>query len=188
MKSAILAVGLVFASTAAFATDAPKGMIEYAQTQFQTWIEVPEVVNAIRAQNIRTADLSEDDIVALDNTWRAEVTSNGAMVAEVLGNALSKYLSGKVESESQVIREVFVMDARGLNVGQSAATSDYWQGDEAKHQQTYGVGPGAMHASPIELDESTQAYQGQVSFSITDPDSGEVIGAVTFGVDAQPFF
>jgi hypothetical protein len=43
-----------------------------------------------------------------------------------------------------MITEMFVMDAKGLNVGQSDVTSDYWQGDEAKWQKTYGAGPGVV--------------------------------------------
>ena len=87
-----------------------------------------------------------------------------------------------------MIAEVFIMDAQGLNVAASAVTSDYWQGDEAKFQQTYGVGPDAVHISEVELDESTQTYQAQVSLSLTDPATGALIGAVTFGLNAQAFY
>ena len=58
--------------------------------------------------------------------------------------------------------EIFVMDAVGLNVAASDTTSDFWQGDEAKWQQTYSAGSGAVHISDVELDESTQSYQSQV--------------------------
>ena len=67
-------------------------------------------------------------------------------------------------------------------------TSDYWQGDEAKVQKTFGAGAGAVFVDEIELDESTQTYQGQVSFALTDPASGEVIGAVTIGLAASAFY
>ena len=77
------------------------------------------------------------------------------------------------------------MDAQGLNVAASSVTSDYWQGDEAKHQETYGKGAGAVHFSAIEFDESSQMYQAQISISLSDPDSGAVIGAMTIGVDAD---
>lgn len=76
--------------------------------------------------------------------------------------------------------EIFVMDNRALNVGQSGPTSDYWQGDEAKWQQTFLVGADAVHISKIEYDESSKAFDFQLSFSIVD--GNEVIGAVTFGV------
>ena len=77
------------------------------------------------------------------------------------------------------------MDAQGLNVAASDMTSDYWQGDEAKHSETYGAGPDGFHISEIEFDDSTQRYQAQVSFTLIDPATGSAIGAVTVGVDAE---
>ena len=75
------------------------------------------------------------------------------------------------------------MDAQGLNVAQSDVTSDYWQGDEAKWQETYNTGN--VHIGDVELDESTQTYQAQVSLPIFDPESNAVIGAATFGVNLE---
>lgn len=37
-----------------------------------------------------------------------------------------------VEASGRLCTEIFVMDARCLNVAMSDTTSDYWQGDEAK--------------------------------------------------------
>ena len=75
------------------------------------------------------------------------------------------------------------MDGKGLNVGQSDVTSDYWQGDEDKWQKTFLAGAGAVHVSEVEFDESSQTYQSQFSMPIVDPATSTVIGAVTVGVD-----
>jgi hypothetical protein len=79
------------------------------------------------------------------------------------------------------------MDNHGLNVAQSAVTSDFWQGDEDKWQQSYGdgTGDGAVHISEVEFDESTGVFQSQVSLPIKDPATGKLIGAITFGVNVQ---
>jgi hypothetical protein len=77
------------------------------------------------------------------------------------------------------------MDAKGLNVGQSDLTSDYWQGDEAKWKKTYLVGPKAMHVGGVKTDQSTQTLQSQLSMAVVDPASGKVIGAVTVGVNVE---
>ena len=37
----------------------------------------------------------------------------------------------------------------------------------------------------VEFDESTQTFQGQVSVTIVDPASGEAIGAMTLGLNAE---
>lgn len=189
MKSKLCAAALVFAAAPALAADANQKMVDYAQQYISSIAGNTDVIAAIAAQNTRTADLSGADIVALDTTWRDEVDgSDRPMINEVLGNPVSDFLTGLVGQSDGVITEVFVMDARGLNVGQSAVTSDYWQGDEAKFTETYMVGPDAMHVSEVELDESTQTYQAQVSVSIADPATGDPIGAITFGIDATSFF
>ncbi|MEP0701455.1 MAG: hypothetical protein ABJC67_08925, partial [Lentilitoribacter sp.] len=108
--------------------------------------------------------------------------------SEVMTRDLSVFLGQQVEASGGRITEIFVMDALGLNVAASDVTSDYWQGDEAKYSESYGAGPGAVFVDAVEFDESAQSYQGQVSVSLTDPATGEVVGAMTIGLNAEAFF
>jgi hypothetical protein len=102
-----------------------------------------------------------------------------------VGNPLSAYLRELKKQHEMVITEMFVMDAKGLNVGQSDITSDYWQGDEAKWQKSFGAGAGAVFVDDVDWDESTQRFQTQISTTISDPVTQEVIGAITIAVDAD---
>src|SRR3546814_14062372 len=105
----------------------------------------PVVIDAIKAQNAKHASLAQDKIDALDKQWRAE-TKAGAkpLIDSVIGNPLSAYLKKKEADSKGLVTEIFVMEDKGLNVGQSDVTSDYWQGDVAKWQKTYSVGPKAI--------------------------------------------
>ena len=157
-----------------------------AKSTIQEWVRSPIVIKAIRNQNARHADLSQADIVAMDKKWRAETSSaNRPMIDRVLSNELSRFLAQVSKEQHGIVTEVFIMDNRGLNVGQSAVTSDYWQGDETKWQKTFLVGPDAMIVDDLELDESTQTFQTQLSMSITDQATGKVIGAITVGIDVE---
>ena len=150
----------------------------------EAFLSDPRIADAIKAQNDRHAGLSQSRIEELDKQWRAETaTAGGALIGQVLGNDLSAYLANVQESSAGLFTEVFVMDNKGLNVGQSGLTSDYWQGDEAKWQETYGKGAGAMLIDEVEFDESTQTFQSQLSMVVTDPATGEAIGAITVGVN-----
>jgi hypothetical protein len=144
------------------------------------------VVNAIRSQNKANSGLAQSEIDALDKKWRAE-TGAGArpMINEVLGRPASKKLLGFKNEGEGLFTEIFVMDNLGLNVAQSDATSDYWQGDEAKWKKTFLAGPTAVFVDDVEFDDSTQTYQAQVSLAIADPDNGAVIGAITIGVNVE---
>lgn len=185
-RTLIAATALValtaFSATAQDAHVAP--VTDYIETNVKPWLSDPVLVDAVKAQNAKNAGLAQADIDALDKKWRAETEgSSKEMIDGVLGNALSQFLKAKQQEAGGLITEVFVMDNKGLNVGQSDVTSDYWQGDEDKWSKTYGAGPDAIFIDGAEKDESTQMLQSQGSIAIKDPASGEAIGAITVGIN-----
>lgn len=146
----------------------------------------PVLIDAIKAQNAISGSYDQAKIDALDAQWRAEVdAASKPLIDATLGNAASMYLSGVQEEAMGKYTEIFAMDAKGLNVAQSTLTSDYWQGDEDKFSASFGAGANAVHIGEIEQDESTQAFQSQVSIPISDPATGALIGAITVGVDVS---
>ena len=185
-RTLIAATALValtaFSAAAQDAHVAP--VTDYIETNVKPWLSDPVLVDAVKAQNAQNAGLAQADIDALDKKWRAETEgSSKEMIDGVLGNALSQFLKAKQQEAGGLITEVFVMDNKGLNVGQSDVTSDYWQGDEDKWSKTYGAGPDAIFIDGAEKDESTQMLQSQGSIAIKDPASGEAIGAITVGIN-----
>ncbi|MEO1189131.1 MAG: hypothetical protein AAFW60_08660 [Pseudomonadota bacterium] len=186
-KTVSLGIALaMFGAATASANEYESRLSALAQAEIAAIASSPQVIEAIRAQNAETASFGQPKIDELDQTWRAEVGSSGqTMISEVLGRSASQYLSDQREASAGLFTEIFVMDGKGLNVAQSDVTSDYWQGDEAKWQDTFGQGPGAIHISEIEEDESTQTFQSQVSMTIVDPDNGAAIGAITVGVNIE---
>ncbi|WP_439154554.1 type IV pili methyl-accepting chemotaxis transducer N-terminal domain-containing protein [Yoonia sp.] len=158
----------------------------YTRDELATWLVDPDLIAAVKAQNLGHADLTEDAVIALDQDWRAQAKAGGGpLIDKLINEPVSQWLLARQNATAGFVTEVFVMDNKGLNVAQSAVTSDYWQGDEAKWQETYNVGPDALHISDVEFDDSTGFYQSQASLPITDPETGDIIGAVTFGVNVQ---
>jgi hypothetical protein len=189
---AVLALAAGLAGAAAGADPAGAADISgaaraLADSRIRAWASDPAVVAAVREQNARTAGLTEAEIVGLDRRWREETAGATAkpLVDSVLGNRLSAFLRDAKKGGEGLYTEIFVMDAKGLNVGQSDMTSDYWQGDEPKWRESFGHGPDALHLGEVEQDESTQAFQAQISLPVVDPAGREVIGAVTVGVDVE---
>jgi hypothetical protein len=183
---AALFAGLAMAA-ASWAAGPHEGPIRnFAQNTVEQWVSDSMVIDAIKKQNARNADLTQDEIIALDKKWRAETRSGSRpLIDGVLANEVSRFLSRARRDQHGIVTEIFIMDNRGLNVGQSDVTSDYWQGDEGKWKKTYLVGPGAILIDDLELDESTQTFQTQLSMSITDQATGRVIGAITVGIDVE---
>lgn len=161
----------------------------YAESQLKEWIADPALVAAVKAQNAKNAQISQSEINALDQKWRAEVGSDGAkpMVDGVLELPVSKWLAEKKSTSGGLLNEVILMDNKGLNVAVSTETTDFWQGDEDKWKQTYGNGSGRTHVSAVEFNQKSGTFQSQISLPVSDPATGELIGAVTFGVNVQSF-
>ena len=161
----------------------------YAHDELARWLLDPQLILSVREQNTTNAELEQAAIDALDLEWRKEVKENGGeLISEMMSRPLSGVLKQAQAHTAGMITEVFVMDDKGLNVGQSAVTSDLWQGDEAKWQEVFPADGLDMHVSDVEFDASTGFYQVQVSMPVSDPISQTHIGAITFGVNVQPLF
>ena len=186
LKFAAASALLLVLATPAIANEFEPALRELAETRIKEMVRDPQIIAAIKSQNDKTAGLDQAEIDALDQTWRSEVGSGSTPTIDpVVNGPLGQILRAAAEESEGLFTEIFVMDSRGLNVAASDTTSDYWQGDEAKWQQTFGTGGDAVHISEVELDESTQSYQSQISVSVVDPATNQPIGAATFGVSVE---
>ncbi len=189
MKHAILGAALIALAVPAAANEFEITMREYLATEIAGWAADPVLIDTLKSRNSETEELSQADIDALDATWRAEIGSaDTPTITPILVNAASDFLRERVAASDGAMTEAFIMDARGLNAAASDVTSDFWQGDEAKFQETFDVGPEAVHIGEVELDESTQTYQAQVSVAIVDPVTQVLLGALTVGVNPEALY
>lgn len=159
-------------------------VLEYAENELQEWINDPVIIYAIKEQNARNKDVSKLKIKRLDKQW-IEGGRYGPMLLELLDRQASVIARDRRELSNGVVNEIIVMDDIGMNVAISDPTSDFFQGDEAKWLETYLVGPDAVHIGDLEFDDSTQKVQTQVSLTVTDPETGQAIGAVTLGISLE---
>ncbi|MFB2551562.1 PDC sensor domain-containing protein [Ensifer soli] len=160
----------------------------YIETHVRPWIEDPLIVSTLKTLNLRNSYLTFPDIDELDARWRLEFTGRPKpLIDSIRNNPLSQFLAERQADANGFITEIIVMDARGLNAGVSEPTSDYWQGDEPKWQKTYLVGAGAVFIDEPQRDDSTNANQVQASLTITDPETGQPIGAITVGINLEAF-
>lgn len=151
--------------------------------QVREWVETPVVAMTLEAQNARYADLDQSAIDALDQQWRAETEKDDQpLIAATLSSPLSNYLLQIQAGSLGLYSEIFVMDANGLSAGQSAITSDFWQGDEDKFLKTYPEGPDAVFIDVAEYNDGTGTWRAQINMTVVD-DQGRPTGAVTVEVN-----
>lgn len=155
---------------------------DYLIDEVRQWAGSPVVLMTLEASNARYAGIDQAGIDALDKQWLAErEVEDQPLITAVLSSPLSNYLT-RIQADSQgLFTAIFVMDGSGLNAGQSAITSDFWQGDEAKFQNTYKVGPDAVFIDEVEMNEDTGAEIRQLNMSIAQ--DGKVVGAITVDVN-----
>lgn len=104
------------------------------------------------------------------------------MIDKMLHSNASKVLDAMREASGTVYGEIIIMDRRGLNVAISDATSDYFQGDENKWSRPFLMGKNGIFVDTVEFDESVQAFTSQISLTLEDPETEELLGVVTFSV------
>lgn len=187
MKKLCRAAGLAAVAILSLAWAGPAAADErlirdYLVDEVRQWSSSPVVMMTLEASNARYLGLDQAGIQALDQQWVAErEVEDQPLITAVLSSPLSNYLT-RIQADSQgLFTAIFVMDGSGLNAGQSAITSDFWQGDEAKFQKTFQVGPDAIFVDDIEINEDTGAEIAQLNMSIAQ--DGKLVGAITVDVN-----
>ncbi|WP_275782608.1 hypothetical protein [Pararhizobium gei] len=156
----------------------------YVEINVKPWVDSPLIVQSLRDSNRRHAGLGPPDIEKLEAQWNLELSSSvQPLIHSIVDTALSAFLRKKQVAAEGAITEILVIDAKGLAIGESDIATDLFQGDELKWQKTYLAGPGAVFIDKAQKDQSTQTLQSQASITISDPQTGKAIGAITVGIN-----
>ncbi len=178
-----LILGLTVSASPVFAGGHQGKVQAYLDAEVSKWIGSSELINAVAQQNIDHFGITEQEIERLDQRWRKERNlGGGSLISSIMGNELSAWLRGVKAASGGVITEIFVMDNVGLNVGQTNGTGDLMQGDEAKWQKTYLVGPEAVLIDGVEEDGGVNVAQASLTVA---RDNGFRLGAVTIGINVD---
>jgi hypothetical protein len=144
------------------------------------------VVDAVKEAN-KEATKSLDEIIQLDNKWRATYGID-EWIGGFLNNPCADYLR-RVQRDAaggsgrSLYAEIFVMDKQGNIVSETDKTTDYWQADEDKFIKSFAYGKGDIFIGEAIFGESTNRYLIQVSAPILDIDTRRAIGVITVGID-----
>jgi hypothetical protein len=160
---------------------AAKTMVE---TEMRPMLELSIVVDPVKAHNAAYPNApTAEEVIELEQQWYAQKTTTpGDLLREVNDNALSQFLKQLKAISGGRITEILIMGHHGRLVAESDVATDYYQGDEPKYLETYPKGPDAVFVDNVKFDQSANAVQAQASFTLTDPKTGEPIGAATVGL------
>lgn len=152
--------------------------IELLKSEFA---QDPVVIETVRTYNEANKDLTAEEIASMDKAWRTTPGFNDLM-KEILLNPCSKRLTA-FQDKYDGFAEIFVTDTRGLNVGMTNKTTDYYQADEDWWVRAFAGGQGLFYRGEIEYDESAMSESIPVYVPVIDPQTRKAIGVIKAVVD-----
>ncbi|MNF95932.1 hypothetical protein D3C84_787040 [compost metagenome] len=157
------------------------------RVHLQRWGRSQSLLDSLRRNGgpaLQPATISD-----LDQQWRNELESpRQPLIDSIRQLPASALLAGIQRQHAPLFNELILTDQRGLIVGMSEVTSDYWQGDEAKFNNARTLKPDQLLIEPISYDASTQSFQVQVSAPLHDPQQRDFLGVLTFGINIEAAF
>ncbi|MDF3013723.1 MAG: hypothetical protein K0Q78_1927 [Cellvibrio sp.] len=154
--------------------------------KIERWKRLPKLESTLTERNLVSRRFTRQEIAARDKKWAQAFTQNDfAYPIELVDQELSARLREVKKQSLEMITEIIITDARGLNVAISDMTSDYWQGDEEKFTEVFSKPADTMHFGEINYDESTKRFQLQLSVPLYTKDKLAPLGIMVFGVDVE---
>lgn len=177
----LIVVSLAFLPSPAMAEQEPKLLEQILQAKIvktEALVADKFVVRAVEAQNAKMAHISKDEIASEDSKWiqsKAGDVYDQSVIKGYLSNDCSEFLK-KFQQENPGFKEIFITDAKGLNVCQTNKTSDFYQADEEWWTRAFENGKGASYFGQMAYDESARSESYPIMVPVRDPATGKAIG------------
>lgn len=128
--------------------------------------------------------LTQSDIDALDQSWRDEAdAANRPVITAYLQVPISNYLAHIMAGTHGLLLEAFIADARGLNVGLSVPTSDFFQADESWFNTALALPVGEHFLDTPEYDAELGVWRVRVALPISDGTASGRAGVMSADVN-----
>lgn len=159
---------------------------ELLTRKIERWKKLPKLEPLLKERNLKSRGLSKQEIAGRDKKWIQAFTQNDfAYSIDLVDQEMSARLREIKKQSQDVITEIIITDARGLNVAISDMTSDYWQGDEEKFTEVFSKPANTLHFGEISYDESTKRFQLHLSVPLYTEKKFKPLGVMVFGVDVE---
>lgn len=138
---------------------------------------------ALDKANAAQSGYTDKQIAVLDRQWVQEaMAGKGPLIQAVEEQSVSAQLRGLQEKFSGLFSEAFLVSLKGLNLAESAPTSDYYQADEAFFAEAVAR-PDELYIGAIEYDHSSARFQVKVSWAVRR--GNDVLGVMAVGLNIE---
>ena len=153
-----------------------KQVLENKIELLQNIAKDPRIIEKVRISNYNNRDLYLSEILKIDEKWR-ETEGIDNFIKSFLTNESAQYLIDFQEEHDEFV-EIFITDKKGLIVGETNKTSDYYQADEQWWVKAYNQGTGNTFYGKIEYDESAMAESIPIYVPVIDSGINKSIGVI----------
>lgn len=136
----------------------------------------PQIIEIIKRFNEKNQEKSISDILKDDKKWK-ETKGIDDFIKPFLINDCAQFLI-EFQEQYDEFPEIFITDEKGLIVGETNKTSDYYQADEQWWIKAYNDGIGRIYFGEIEYDESAHAEAIPIYISVMDFQYKKAIGVI----------
>jgi hypothetical protein len=153
-----------------------KQVLENKIELLQNIAKHPRIIEEVKISNSNNHGLNLSEILKTDKKWR-ESKGLDDFIKSLLTNESSQYLIDFQEEHDEFV-EIFITDQKGLVIGETNKTSDYYQADEPWWIKAYNQGAGNTFYGEIEYDESAIAESIPIYIPVIDPGINKAIGVI----------
>ena len=153
-----------------------KQVLENKIKLLQNIAKDPRIIEKVNISNINNHNLKLSEILETDQKWRNTEGLDG-FIKSLLTNESAQYLIDFQEKHDEFV-EIFITDKKGLVIGETNKTSDYYQGDELWWIKAYNDGSGAIFYGEIQYDKSAMAESIPIYIPVIDPGTNKAIGVI----------
>lgn len=159
---------------------------ELVEPRLQRWVQLPRVQTALVEHNRLMESLSRNDIQERKDQWqKAFAQRRYDDIEHWLDVDLSREMSGWVAVSDGVLIQTVLMDAHGFTVAAGAMPADYWLGNTAVYEQAVASQPGQLTFDAVRFYRSTERFNAHVSVQVVQPDTEEILGVLSVGVNVE---
>jgi hypothetical protein len=143
--------------------------------------EDPLIIKTIRESNVKNKYISLKEIMRLNKRWIA-AEGIDEFIKGFIANQCAQRLIEFQEAHDGY-SEIFISDEKGLVVGATNKTSDYYQAGEDWWVKGYNEGRGKYFYGEIEYDENAMSEAIPIYVPIIDLDTKRAIGVMKVIID-----
>lgn len=180
----LFVICIVTAKPVLSAEDYTQNLNDFINADMKLWANNDIMIDFLKKKNAEMQDVSESNLMVLDNDWRSEFRKmNQPIIGQVMNNDLAQFLKNKISDAMGVYTELTVINNKGLNIAQTSLSEHYWNAGMPRWDKTFRQNSYATYISDMYYSDETGKFQIEVAFMVIADD--QPIGVLAAGIDVE---